>query len=200
VTGVLLLLLAASAPAGELGGHAPEEIVRGEPIEDREAVLREMWRRGLLAPDQQAWSPADWDKLLVIRRAEPDALDYLKRKPGGIRPHVYFLREAGMSKTWLTKGGYERYRGMLTQDAIVYFESKGADAKQAFKLVDWDGRRMFDQQGQITEAGAAVYRRAKLKLEVYWRGPDSRAYGTRRPPTAPAAAPATTVPALAPTK
>lgn len=182
----LLLALAGSpAPAAELGGHEQPDravIQPSAPFEDRKAILEEMRLRRVLAPDQGAWSPADRETLETIRRSEGAALAYLKEKFGGYRPWVAVTRVGGLPKPWLTKEGYQRYLGALTQDAIVYFEGKGADAKQVFKLTDWEGRRLFTPEGSITEVGAAVYRRARLKLEVYWKGPDGRAYGTRRPP------------------
>lgn len=183
-----LLLLLAAAPAfgaQSLGGHEQPDravVLPAAPLEDRKATLEELRLRRVLAPDQGAWSPADRELLETIRRLEPAALEYLKEKFGGYRPWVAVTRVGGLPKSWLTKEGYQRYLGALTQDAIVYFEGKGADAKDVFKLVDWDGKRLFTPEGSITEAGVAVYRRAKLKLEVYWRGPDGRAYGTRRPP------------------
>lgn len=181
----LALALVPPARAAELGGHEQPDraiVLPSAPLEDRKATLEEMRLRRVLAPDQGAWSPADRELLETIRRAEPAAFEYLKEKFGGYRPWVAVTRVGGLPRSWLTKEGYQRYLGALTQDAIVYFEGKGAEARQVFKLTDWDGKRLFTPEGSITEAGAAVYRRARLKLEVYWKGPDGRAYGTRRPP------------------
>ena len=83
----------------------------------------------------------------------------------------------------LTKDGYERYWGLLTQDAIVYFESKGADAKWVFKLKSLEDKSLFDPAGRLTDEGARIHRRAVLNLEVFWKAPDGKVYGTRRPPT-----------------
>lgn len=180
-------LIGPAARAAELGGHAPPEPVvqAAGPASERKAVLEEMWQRRVLEPEQRSWSPLDLALLERIRRAEPEAMVYLRSKPGGLRPWVSTRRVGGMPFSRLHKAGYERYLGMLSQDALLYFENKGADAKFAFKLTDWDGRRLFAADGRITEEGLQVYQRARLKLEVFWRGPDGAVYGTRRPPKAP---------------
>ena len=178
----LLLLLAVSARAGDLGGHA---LVTAEPAiaqEDRAAVLNEMWERRILSPDQPAWSPPDAELLGKIRATEPDALAYLRKKFGNIRPWTAARRGKEPARRLLTKEGYEKYLFHVTQDAIEYFASKGASAKWALKLTDWDGKRLFDGDGRLTPAGVTVYTRAKLKLEVYWKSPNGETFGTRRPP------------------
>lgn len=182
---VLLLLLAVSARAGELGGHEPAAPEPAVPVEDRAAVLEEMWVRRILAPDQTAWAPADAQLLGRIRMAEADALAYLKKKFGGTRPWTAVRRGKEAAPRLLTKEGYDKYLFHLTQDAIGYFEKKGAGAKWALKLTDWEGRRLFDGDGRLTPAGVNVYTRAKLKLEVYWRSPNGETFGTRRPPKSP---------------
>ncbi|PIR19785.1 MAG: hypothetical protein COV48_00060 [Elusimicrobia bacterium CG11_big_fil_rev_8_21_14_0_20_64_6] len=179
---LVLLLLAVPARAGDIGGHELVEPAAPAVVEDRAAILDEMWERRILAPDQSAWSPADAELLGKIRAAESDALAYLKANFGGTRPWTAPRRSLEAGRRRLTKEGYEKYLFHLTQDAIKYFEGKGAGAKWALKLTDWDGARLFDGEGRLTPAGAKVYRRAQLKLEVYWRSPDGRTFGTRRPP------------------
>ena len=183
---VLLLLLAGPAAATDVaGGHSEPAAV--EPQADaRRALLEELWQRRILPPDQKMWSPDDFELLERIRRAEDDALALLRRKAGGSRPWTAKPRPGSMAGApRLTKEGYERYLFLLTQDAIDYFESKGAGAKDVFRLKDWDGKALFDGRGRITEAGSAVYLRAKHNREVFWRGGDGAAFGTRRPPKDP---------------
>lgn len=195
---LLLLLLAGPAASADVtGGHAePPAADAPVPTDTRRALLEELWQRRILPPDQKMWSPDDYELLERIRRAEDDALALLKRRTGGYRAWTARSHSGAVPGVpRLTKEGYERYLFLLTQDAIVYFESKGADAKLVFKFKDSDGKALFDARGSITEAGAEVYRRAKLNLEVFWRGPAGEVYGTRRPPApgealAPAAAPA----------
>lgn len=179
------LLLAAvlcgpAAAAGVVGGH-PEPSAAQAPSDAKRVLLEEFWQRRLLPPDQKMWSPEDYELLLRIRRCENDALELLKRRPGGYRPWVA-KSHASAGVLLLTKAGYERYQAFLTQDAIRYFEYKGAEAQEVFKLKDQDGKALFDGHGSITEAGSVVYRRAKLNLEVFWRSPAGAVFGTRRPP------------------
>lgn len=193
----VLTLLASLAGAAGLGGHESPKAETAAPAGDR-AALEEMWRRRLLAPDQGRFTAEDQALLERMRRADADAVEYLRGKPGGYRPWTITLKEGGAVRILLTKEGFERYRALNTQDAIVFFEGRGADAKWVLKFTDWEGRKLFDAEGRITEAGEAVYRRARLNLEVFWRGPAGEAYGTRRPPvggTAPAPAPARKAPA-----
>jgi hypothetical protein len=176
---LLLLALAFPAAAAELGGHEDPKAEAGPaPVDERRATLEELWQRRLLPPDQSEWSPKDFEILLKIRAAETDALNYLKRH-GGTRPWTAKSRSGAPR---LTKDGYDRYVFLLTQEAIVYFEGKGADAKWVFKLSDWDGKAMFDSAGLLTAEGAHLYRRAQLGLEAYWKSPNGDVFGTRRPP------------------
>lgn len=182
------LLLALSGPAlaaGVDGGHErPKALIEtAPPADERRATLEEMWQRGLLPPDQSAWSPTDFDLLQRIRRVEADAKTYLRRRFGSERPWTVRAPGAGAgAPRRLTREGYEKYETLLSQDAIVYFESKGADAKWTFKLKSMDGKPLFDSSGRLTEEGARVYRRAALNLEVFWKGGDGQVFGTRRPP------------------
>jgi hypothetical protein len=181
VTAALLLLLAVAAQAGDFGGHAPERAEPAVATEDRAAVQAEMWERRILAPDQSTWAPADAELLDKIRSSEDDALAYLRRKFGGTRSWTSARRGREPARRLLTKEGYDKYLFHLTQDAIEYFEAKGASAKWALKLTDENGKRLFDGDGRLTTAGIAVYNRAKLKLEVYWKSPNGETFGTRRP-------------------
>jgi len=184
---LLVLLAGPAASAGVGGGHTEPVGVQAPAVSDsRRAILEELWQRRILPPDQKMWSPDDYELLERIRRAEDDALALLKRKTGGYRAWTALSHSGAVpGGPRLTKEGYERYLFLLTQDVILYFESKGADAKLVFKLKDWDGKALFDGRGSVTEVGAAVYRRAKANLEVFWKGPAGEVYGTRRPPKNP---------------
>jgi len=183
---ILALALPLPAAAGGLGGHADPKTAldQAAPFDPRKATLEELWQRRLLPPDQSSWAPQDLELLRKIRRAEKAAIAFLKRRPGGTRPWTARSRSGGSwSEAKLTKEGYEKYLFLLSQDALEFFESKGADAKWVFKLRDWDDKPLFDGGGRITDEGVRVYDRARLNLEVFWKGPDGTAYGTRRPPS-----------------
>jgi hypothetical protein len=182
---LLLLALALPAAAQDLGGHEdPRARAALEaPADERRATLEELWQRRMLPPDQDSWAPQDFELLQKIRAVEKDAIAYLRGQSGGSRPWTAASRSGGAAAApKLTKAGYERYVFMLSQDALAYFESKGADAKWALKLRDWNDRPMFDAGGLITDDGVRVYRLAKLKLEVFWKSPNGDVFGTRRPP------------------
>ncbi|MFI5362888.1 MAG: hypothetical protein ACHQ49_13030 [Elusimicrobiota bacterium] len=182
ILAALLISPSASALAQDLGGHEDPSAAAtsGVPVDERRATLEEMWQRGILPPDQTSWAPQDLALLLRIRAVEDGAVGYLRRRPGGTRPWTAKSRSGGASK--LTKAGYQRYLFLYSQDALAYFESKGADAKWALKLRDWDDKPMFDAEGLITADGMIVYQRAKLNLEAFWKSPNGDAFGTRRPP------------------
>jgi hypothetical protein len=186
LSAVIVLASLLPAAAADFGGHEdPQaEAPAPAPADERRATLEEMWQRRLLPPDQNSWSPRDLELLGKIRAVESDALSYLARRPGGSRPWTARPRSgASSAPPRLTKEGYDRYVALLTQDAIAYFEGKGADAKAVFKLRDWNDKPLFDAAGRITVDGMRVYRRARLNLEVFWKSADGAAYGTRRPPT-----------------
>ncbi len=182
---LLAAVLARGARADGLGGHEPPDSAAADAAatpDERRATLEEMWQRRLLPPDQEEWSPADLALLTKMRRVEGEALGYLRRRFGGVRPWSARSGAGTAVVVRLTKAGYEKYEFLFTQDAIAYFESKGAEAKDVFALKGWDGQALFDGDGRLTDEGAALYTRARAKLPAFWRGPDGRVYGTRRPP------------------
>ncbi len=181
MTGLAALLLAGCAAASGLGGHERPKGAE-EPVFDRRAALEEMWRRRIVAPDQSTFSPEDQVLVERMRRADLDGVEYLRSK-GPLRPWTVTLKDGRSVRVLLTKEGFERYLALLTQEAIVFFEKRGGDAKWVLKYTDWNGKRLFDPAGRITEAGEKVFLRARLNLEVFWKGPGGEAYGTRRPPT-----------------
>lgn len=180
-----LTLLAALCGAAGLGGHERPSAAAPElstPEEVRRAALEDMWRRRLIPPDQGQFSMDDLALQQRMTRADADAVEYLRRMPGGYKPWTIMVQDGGKPKILLTKEGFERYRAAVTQDAIKFFEAKGGDAKWVLRYTDWDGKRLFDPQGRITEAGEKVYLRARLNLEVFWKAPSGEVFGTRRPP------------------
>jgi hypothetical protein len=181
---LLLLALALPSAAQDFGGHEnPKQPAPEVPADERRSTLEELWQRRLLPPDQDSWAPQDFELLQRIRSVEKEAIAYLKRIPGGARPWTAKPPSGGvLAAPKLTKAGYERYLFLLSQDAIAFFESKGADAKWALKLRDWDDKPMFDGGGVLTPEGVRVYKRAKLNFEVFWKSPNGDVFGTRRPP------------------
>ncbi len=192
MSAALLFLLAWSTCAAPLGGPPAPDSAPAAPsaAAARRRVLQEMWRRGILPPDQTSWSPADDELLGHIREAQARALDLLLRTFGGYGAWAVRVHRPGrIPELLLTRRGYDKYREVLTQDAIDYFVTKGAEEKWVFKLTDWEGKRLFDGAGLLTPAGERVYALARRNEKVFWRGGGGEVYGTRRPPSSNAAAP-----------
>ncbi len=176
----LLLLLAAAAPAADLGGHQAPSAEAPSAADDKGAILKEMWQRRILAPDQSDWAPEDWSLLKRMREEQQDAIELLDARAGGAKP---WMSRRGVPSV-LTKAGFDKYVAITTQDALAWFQTKGVSAKWALKLRDMEDRPLFDKRGLITAAGAKVHLRARLNLEVFWKSPSGEIAGTRRPPTA----------------
>ncbi|MBI5211602.1 MAG: hypothetical protein HY927_16660 [Elusimicrobia bacterium] len=187
--GVFLALLASIVmPAGgqdPADAHrSPVAKVAAPPSKaDRKDILSEMWQRGVLGPDMNQWSPDDLRLLERIRKAEAaGAIDDLKARLRTLKDLAVeaALPGAPSKRFVLTRAGYDRYLFARSQDALAYFERKGADAKWAFRLEDMEGRALFSG-GLLTEAGNAVYRRVLVGMPVFWKSPTGEVFGTRRP-------------------
>lgn len=167
----------------------------------RQALLSEMWQRRILSSESQSWDAEDLDLLLKIRAAEQlNAVELLRRRidgPLGDLAVPYTAPGSSLSLLRLTKAGYERWRFFRSQDAIDYFTDKGVDSGLAFRLVDLDGRKLFDGDGLLTAAGDEVYNRALANLPVWWKLPTSpELFGTRPPSQAKQASQPQAPPAL----
>jgi hypothetical protein len=151
----------------------------------RQNTLAEMRARRIVPADAAQWTSEDAELLERMRTAESrDAVALLRRKAEYSPSFVVAYRSAGSSFAVrrLTKAGFEAWLSLRSQDAIDYFEEKGADAKWVFKLVSMEGKALFDGSGRLTPAGQRVYDRALLKLPVWWKTPVGEVFGTRPPP------------------
>lgn len=165
-----LFLLAVSAAAGT----SPEF---------REEFLYELQRRRVVDQDARSWTPEQYTLLLRLREAEAiGAFPLLRRRLGTLRGFAVEEKSGGYQQLWLTKEGYRRFIFVLSQDAIAYFESKGAKVKWVFALTSLRGRKLFSKNGILTQEGISVYTRARRKIPVYWKHADGRLNGTLRPP------------------
>jgi hypothetical protein len=151
---------------------------RGQAADDRAALVDEFRTRGLIAPDAGDWSADDAKRLELIRRDEPAALDYLRRAVGD--DHVLAARgllRGRPPRARLTKAGHDKYIRLLAQEVVHFFEKKGIEAKNVFGLQDSSGQAVFDDNGQLTEAGRTLYRRASGSESVTWRDARGVVYG-----------------------
>jgi len=144
-----------------------------------------MRRRRILAADATRWTPEQYAGLLRMREAEAmGGFDLLRDKLGTLRGYATESpRRAGYRSLWLTDEGYQKFIFLLSQDALAYFQSRGAEAKFVFKLKGVNGRRLFDGgTGLLTQDGVELYHRVRRKLPAFWRYPDGAVNGNVRPP------------------
>ncbi|TBR21290.1 hypothetical protein EPO15_10670 [bacterium] len=160
-----LLLLATSVAASDSG-------------------LVELKARGIVAKDAAAWTPEEAALLRRLRRAEQlGALQFIRDRTGSLSGAISEVETGkGYKKPYLTVAGFERWLFILSQEAREYFESKGAEAKFVFTLKDLSGKRLFTDEGALTDDGVDLYLAARARKAVYWRNTDGRPTGTVRPP------------------
>jgi hypothetical protein len=168
------------APASSAADQDPGEA-------GRQSVLAEMWQRRVLPPDAVRWSAEDAILLKRLRRADAEgAPEFLLRRLHGLKGLAVKYRPAGgLGATWrLTKEGYERYQFLRAQDAVAYFDDQEVGAKSTFQLTDAEGRKLFEKNGLLTDAGDVVWSRIEAGLEAHWKTPAGEVLGNKRRPPA----------------
>jgi len=172
----LLAAVLATVPAGAAeidGRHAPAESLSSAAgaHDERHETLAEMWQRGILATDMNAWSPQDLALLQRMRQAEAaGAPGFLRRHLPSWQGLVLRDRTAGAARLRLTRLGFEKYLGIKSQEALQYFETKDIATKWAYWLTDIESRPLFDRDtGLLTAAGDALYSQARANQPVFWR-------------------------------
>ncbi|MEI8191547.1 MAG: hypothetical protein WCI75_17670, partial [candidate division NC10 bacterium] len=143
-----------------------------------------MKRRRIVPPEQEDYSADDYTQLLRVREAESlGAFSLLREKLGTLKGCAIETHDAeGLPGVWLTLEGYRKYLFFKSQTARYYFETHGADAKDAFRLKDLRGKPLFDARGMLSQEGDAVYNHIQRGLPTWWRHPDGKVGGTVRPP------------------
>ncbi len=118
-----------------------------------------------------------------MREAEAlGAFKLLRGKLGTLRGMAVERKAKGYKNLWLTEHGYQNFIFYRSQDARMYFETKQAEAKYVFKTRSIRGKRLFMDNGILTQEGIEVYNRIERKLPVFWRYPSGYLTGTVRPP------------------
>ncbi|MBI4376099.1 MAG: hypothetical protein HY549_06575 [Elusimicrobia bacterium] len=172
---------------GTLDPHrapAPSLAVSSAIYAEQHNTLAEMWQRRILSPETDRWTPADFDLLLRIRRAEAaGALGVLRAKNPSLKGLAIAHRAPGKTiNTWrLTQEGYELYRLALAQEALAYFQHREIGAKWAFKLRTVDDEPVFDAQGLLTPAGEELYFKLRADEPGYWKTSAGELMGNRPP-------------------
>lgn len=154
-----------------------------EPPSPHQA-LAELKARGIVAKDAAAWTPEEAAFLKRVRRAERlGAIQYIRERSGTTAGAVANLDTAlGYKKPLLTAAGFRRWLFLLSQEARQFFEKRGGEAKYVFQTTDLDGRRLFTDDGELTEEGVDIFLAARAKKKVFWRDPGGLPNGTVRPP------------------
>ena len=152
------------------------------PENNKQQILGEMRRRGLLSPRMDRWTPQDQELLDRIREAEAaGAFDILREEGGTLNSFAVEHKDESGKKLWLTKRGYFQYRFFKSQKARKYFEKEGrTEAKFIFMLRDMKGRRLFDPRGELTPSGHIIYDQILRGIEVEWRDSAGRKVATPR--------------------
>lgn len=147
-------------------------------------ALTELKARRIVAKDAAAWTPEEAALLKRIRRAEAmGALQFIRDKTGSLAGATNEVETGkGYKKPYMTVAGFERWLFLLSQEAREYFEAKGSEAKYVFQMTDLGGKRLFTDEGLLTDDGVDLYLAARAKKAVFWRNTDGRPSGTVRPP------------------
>ncbi len=183
----LILLLAGFLGAVDEDSHrAPVKSLARPAVDERRAILAEMWQRGLVAMDRNSWGSQDQVLLERIRRAEAQgAAEFVRRRVANSQGLVLRDRPSGSApiRSRLTRRGFEQYLRLRTQEALDYFASKEIETKWAYGLTDRQGRALFDKdKGLLTDAGDELYSRALLNQPVFWKMQDGSLMGNRSVP------------------
>ncbi|PCI40142.1 MAG: hypothetical protein COB53_02070 [Elusimicrobia bacterium] len=192
---LLATTLAACSPKEEArGGRVPGEIINStttaaaivadQAPPPKDTVIREMRRRGIVPTDSARWTPDQYTLLLRCREAEKmGVFKFLRDKIGSLRGlAVEFQTEQGYEGLDLTARGYRKFIFVLSQEAFQYFESKGAEGQWVYQLKTLDRKRIFTDDGILTDKGVTLYLKVRRKIPAFWKFPSGRIVGTTRPP------------------
>lgn len=103
-----------------------------------------------------------------IRAAEANgAVEVVRGKFPG-RPGLYYEDSENGLKFRLTMQGYNAYARTVSRDALKFFEKKGINLREIFKLRDTNGDLIFDKNGQITPEGINAWSEAASTGKITW--------------------------------
>lgn len=138
---------------------------------DDAGILAELKLRGVLAPQKTAVSEEDRALFRQLRQAEEmGAIDYLVKKFNHMPPGYSAEKDPGTGfyRLLLTARGFAAYRGLLTREAMAFFEGRKILAKNVLRLRDTNGNLLFDKDtGLLTPDGMTVYYFAQAGQKRY---------------------------------
>ena len=151
---------------------ARERLTLLEPdVLNYDEMLATLKERNIIDPDTRSFSMEDENMLRRLLRAERNkSIEYLSGKYGGRLPPGFIVeRDPGKVyvRKMLTITGYANLMEHLSHDAKMFFISKNVSPTDLFKLRDFDGKDLFNQQGGLTDAGLTVYTKGLFGYKAY---------------------------------
>lgn len=139
-----------------------ERLIALEPdILTDDELLRTMKERNIIDPAAQNFSAEDKETLSKIITAEKGSgIEYLSQKYKGKIPSG-FIVERDSNKVYvrkmLTITGYNELIRQLSSDAKNFLINKGVTPAQLFKARDASGNDIFNNAGNLTDAGLTAF-------------------------------------------
>lgn len=141
----------------------------------RADVLSDLKQRGIVTPDAEDFTAEDLNLLSRMKRAESlGAVDLLAGKYHSLQGLVFETKANETVVLHLTQIGFDRYIFFLSQKALDYFESRGAEMKWAFKTSDLEGHALFNSKGLLTQSGEDLFYRLLEKIPTRWKLPSGK--------------------------
>ncbi|MDR1123529.1 MAG: tetratricopeptide repeat protein [Elusimicrobiota bacterium] len=152
---------------------ARERLIALEPdILDNNELLLMLKERNIIDPAALNFTRADEDLLRKIIILEKDSgIEYLTSKYGGALPKGFVVeRNSGKIyvRKMLTYVGYKDLIAQLSRDAKQFLVGKGVSPGSIFKLRDYNGRDIFDAEGNLTDEGMAAYTKSLDGQKAYF--------------------------------
>lgn len=141
---------------------ARRRLIALEPdILSHDELLTTMKERNILDPQAVDYREEDLSLLRKMLKAEKDrAVKYLKEKyEGKIPPGLIVEKYPGKiySRKMLSYSGYKDLMFLLSKDAIDFFLKQGVYQSEMLKLRDFEGKKIFNEKGLLTEEGLIAY-------------------------------------------
>ena len=151
---------------------ARERLIALEPdILDNDELLLMLKERNIIDPAALKFTRADEDLLRKVITLEKDnGIEYLASKYGGVLPKCFVVERNGGKiyvRKMLTYAGYKDLIVQLSRDAKKFFENKGVQLGSMFKLRDYNGRDIFDSEGNLTDQGMDAYTKSLYGQKAY---------------------------------
>lgn len=161
-----------------------ERLIALEPdILTEDELLRTMKERNIIDPAAQNFSSEDKETLSKIITAEKGSgIEYLSQKYKGKIPSG-FIVERDSNKVYvrkmLTITGYNELIRQLSSDAKNFLINKGVTPAQLFKARDASGKDIFNNAGNLTDAGLTAFTKM-LRGEKSYYLPGEKLPATQR--------------------